>query len=140
MSAYDISKIDVWAGALVDRPGGLAECLEPLAEAGNNFEFVFARRDHPGTGSVFLSPVKGSTQSNVARKAGLTRSPTIHALRIQGPDRVGLSVKVTRALGDAGVNVCGLSGVAVGKQCTMHIAFDSAQDAVKAMRILKKAL
>jgi hypothetical protein len=66
--AYRISKVDVWAGEIEDRPGGLAGKLAGLAQAGANFEFLISRRapEKPGTGVVFLTPVRGSAQKRAA--------------------------------------------------------------------------
>jgi hypothetical protein len=46
--------VETWAAPLEDKPGGLAEKLSALADAGVNLEFVIARRasDKPGTGVV----------------------------------------------------------------------------------------
>ena len=43
--ALQVARTKVWAASMQDRPGGLAEKLEPLAKAGANLEFVIARRD-----------------------------------------------------------------------------------------------
>ena len=50
--ALQISKVDVWAGEIEDRPGGLGERLEVLSEAGAHLEFVISRRapERPGRG------------------------------------------------------------------------------------------
>jgi hypothetical protein len=138
--AYTVNKIDVWTGRLKDRPGGLADKLDPIAEAGNNCEFVLARRDKPGSGLVFLSLVRASKQSKAAEKAGLKTDPRLHALRIEGPDKPGLCARVARIVGDAGINLRGLSGVAIGKRCAIVIALDSEKDAAKAQRIIKQKL
>jgi hypothetical protein len=42
--AYTVKKVDVWAGEIADRPGGLASTLAALSSAGANIEFVVARR------------------------------------------------------------------------------------------------
>ena len=39
-----VTKEDVWAASIKDRPGGLNEKLEALAAVGVNLEFVIARR------------------------------------------------------------------------------------------------
>jgi len=69
---YTIKKVDVWAGEIADRPGGLADKLSALSDAGANFEFLISRRapDKPGTGVVFLAPIKGAKQKGAAQ-AGL---------------------------------------------------------------------
>ena len=78
--AYTVTKVSVWAGEIADRPGGLASTLAALQNAGGNIEFVVARRaaDKPGTGVVFLSPIKGAKQKKAAERAGLATSESLH--------------------------------------------------------------
>ena len=42
--AVKISKIEVWAAELQDRPGGLASILQALADANSSVECLIARR------------------------------------------------------------------------------------------------
>jgi hypothetical protein len=140
--AYTIKKVDVWAGEIVDRPGGLGEKLSALSDAGANLEFLVSRRapDKPGTGVVFVTPVKGAKQKNAAQQAGLATTDSLHSVRVEGPDRAGLGSKMSRALADAGINLRGVSAAALGRRAVTYFAFDSAVDADTAMRVLKKAL
>jgi hypothetical protein len=140
--AYTIEKVDVWAGPIEDRPGGLARVLEGLGAAKVNLEFVIARRapDKPGQAVLFTSPIRGAAQSKAARAAGLSKAQSLHSVRLAGPDKQGLGVKITRALADAGVNLRGLSAAAVKGCCVVYFAFDSAADATKARQLLKKTL
>lgn len=139
---YSIRKVDVWAGEIDDRPGGLAEKLEALAKAGASLEFIIARRapDKPGRGVVFLTPIRGAKQTGAAINAGLGTTDSLHSLRVEGPDRPGLGTKMTRALADAGINLRGLSAAALGRKSVSYFAFDSADDAGNAIKLLKKAL
>jgi hypothetical protein len=140
--AYKVSKVDVWAGEIEDRPGGLSEKLASLSGARANFEFVISRRapEKPGTGVVFLTPVKGAGQKRAAQEAGLNTTDSLHSVRVEGPDRPGLGMKMTRALADAGINLRGLSAAALGRRSVAYFAFDTAEDAANAIKILKKAL
>ena len=140
--AYTIKKVEVWAGEIEDRPGGLADKLMGLDNAGANFEFIISRRapDKPGTGVVFLTPIKGSKQKAAAQEASFNTTDSLHSLRVEGPDRAGLGSKMTRALADANINLRGLSAAALGRRAVTYLAFDSAADADTAVRILKKAL
>ena len=135
-----IAKVDVWAATIKDRPGGLAEKLVPLSKAGANLAFVIARRqaDKPGKGVVFVTPVKGGKQIAAAKKAGFKRSRSLRSLVLRGPDRRGLGSKMAAALGQAGINLRGLSAAAVGKEFVAYFAFDKPSDSAKAARILKK--
>ena len=138
--ALNITRVDVWAASIEDRPGGLAEKLAALAEAGAQLEFVIARRasERPGTGVVFLTPLKGAAQIGAAKKAGFEKTKSLHSLRVEGPDRPGLGAKMTQAMAQAGVNLRGLSAAAIGPRCVVHLALDSTADATKAARLLKR--
>jgi hypothetical protein len=140
--AYSVKKVDVWAGEIADRPGGLASTLAAMNKAGANIEFVVARRapDKPGTGVVFLTPIKGAKQKAAAQQAGLATSESLHSVRIEGPDRAGLGAKMTDALAAAGINVRGISAAALGRRAVSYLAFDSAADSDTAVRVLKKTL
>lgn len=138
--AYAISKVAVWAGRIKDRPGGLAEKLGALSRARTNLEFVIARRDKPGTGVVFLAPLKGAAQARAARKARLKRATNMHSLRLMGPDRRGLGAKITTALARAGINMRGLSAASMRGRCVVYFAFDTAAAANQAARLLKRTL
>jgi hypothetical protein len=140
--AYSIKQVDVWAGEIDDRPGGLAGKLEALANAGASLEFIIARRqpDKPGTGVVFLTPVRTPKQKQAAGTAGLSTASNLQSVRVEGPDKPGLGTKMTRALADAGINLRGISGAALGRNSVTYFAFDNAGDAENAMKLLKKAL
>jgi hypothetical protein len=138
--AITVSRSDVWTGTLEDRPGGLAEKLEALAQAGANLEYVLARRtpEQPGQGVLFVAPVKGAKLMKAARAAGLDKAPDIQAVRIEGGDKPGLGAKIARGLADAGLSFRGLTAVATGRKFVSYVAFDSAEDAVRAASQLKK--
>jgi hypothetical protein len=140
--AYSIKKVDVWSGEIDDRPGGLGEKLAALTDSGANLEFLVSRRapDKPGTGVVFITPIKGTKQKNAAQQAGLATTDSLHSVRIEGADRPGLGTKMTRALADAGINLRGVSAAALGRRAVTYLAFDSAADADTAIRVLKKTL
>ncbi|MDM8008781.1 MAG: amino acid-binding protein [Phycisphaerae bacterium] len=135
-----ISNEDVWVTGMKDRPGSLAAKLADLARAGANLEFVIARRESsiPGTGVVFVTPLKGAKQIKAAKEAGFAKSKSLHSLRITCANKKGLGAALTRALAKEGVNLRGFSGAALAKQCVFHLAFDKAADARKAVAILKK--
>jgi hypothetical protein len=140
--AYNIRKVPVWVGEIEDRPGGLAGKLEMISKAGASLEFLIARRapEDPGKGVVFLTPIRGAKQQRAASEAGVGASDNLHSVRVEGPDRPGLGVKMTRALADAGINLRGLSAAALGRKSVTYLGFDSAADADNAVKLLKKAL
>lgn len=134
-----VTKADVWAAPIVDRPGGLAEKLETLAAAGANLEFVIARRtpEHGSGGVVFVTPLRGAKQVKAAEAAGFLCTESLHSVRIEGADKPGLGAKMTRALANAGINLRGLSASAVGQKCVGHLALDTADEAGRAIKLLK---
>jgi hypothetical protein len=138
--ALNVTRADVWAASIEDRPGGLAGKLAALAEAGAQLEFVIARRasERPGTGVVFLTPLKGSAQIGAAKKVGFEKTKSLHSLRVEGPDQPGLGAKMTQALAQVGINLRGLSAAAIGPRCVIYLALDSTADAAKAARLLKR--
>ncbi|HSW44025.1 MAG TPA: ACT domain-containing protein [Phycisphaerae bacterium] len=140
--AVKISKVDVWAGPIVDEPGGLAAKLRAVAKAGAKLEFLVARRapDKPGKGVVFIAPLKPGKQARAGAEVGLAKAKGMHSLRLSLPDKAGLGARITRALADANINLRGLSAAAIGKQCVVYFAFDTAAAANKAAKILKKTL
>ena len=138
--AYTIDRVDVWAGSIRDRPGGVAAVLDTLAQAGANLEFVIGRRDKKNTGVVFLAPLKGAAQLRAARKLRLKKAVTLQSLRVAGPDKPGLGAHIACVLADAGINLRGISAAAIGRRCVVYFAFDSKADATQARRVLKNAL
>jgi len=137
-----VSRVDVWAASIEDRPGGLAGKLSVLAKAGANLEFVVARRapDKPGTGVVFLSPIRGGRRILAAQAAGFSKAEGLHSVRVEGADKPGLGARMTQVLADAGLNLRGLSAAVVRKRVIAYLAFDTNDDAAKAALVLKKMI
>jgi len=138
--ALRITRVKLWAASIEDKPGGLAEKLAALADAGANLEIVFARRagEQPGTGVVFLAPLKGAAQLRAAKTAGFETIKRIHSVRVEVQDSPGLTAKITRKVGAAGINLRGFSATALNKRALIHMALDTAADAAKTVRVLRK--
>jgi hypothetical protein len=66
------------------------------------------------------------------------RAPDIAALRVEGGNKAGTAARMTRALAEAGVSFRGLSAMAVGTKFVGYIALDSAADADRAAKALRK--
>ncbi|HTY89419.1 MAG TPA: hypothetical protein VMB80_18360 [Candidatus Acidoferrum sp.] len=133
-------RVETWVASITDKPGGLAAKLKTLAAGGVNLEFIIARRapDKPGTGVVFITPVRGAKQTRAAKNAGFHPTNKLHTVRIEGADRPGLGARLTQALAGEGLNLRGLSAAAIGKKFVCHIAVDSEAAATKAARILRR--
>lgn len=138
--ALSVARVDVWAGSIEDKPGGLAAKLAPLADAGVSLSFVLARREpgKAGVGVVFVAPIKGAKQAAAAKKAGFSKSKSLQAVCVEGPDKRGLGARITAALGAAGINMRGLSAVVIGRKFALYLALDSSKDAAAAARIIRK--
>ena len=132
-------RAETWVATIEDSPGGLATKLDALASAGVNLEFIIARRapDKPGTGVVFVTPIKGAKQTKAAAGAGFTKSANMHVVRLEGADKPGLGARITEALAEAGLNLRGLSAAAIGKKYVCHIAVDRESDAARLARALR---
>jgi hypothetical protein len=138
--ALKVGRVEVWTGTIEDRPGGAAATLEALAQAGASLEMVLARRapEQPGKGVLFVSPVKTGKAVRAAQAAGLGKPIGIHSLRIEGADKAGLGAAIGKALAVAGISFRGLTAIALGKKFVSYVACDTAEDAVKAIRVLRK--
>jgi predicted amino acid-binding ACT domain protein len=134
-----VTKVDVWAAQIDDKPGGLARLLEALAGAGADLECVVARRDpsKTGKGVAFLTPVKGANVRKAAKAEGLAPAEKLATLKVEGNDAPGLGFLITSAIADSGVNLRGVSGTVVGRKLVVYLGFDGNADAAKAARALK---
>ncbi len=136
-----VSRAEVWATTIEDKPGGLANKLEALAKTGASLEFILARRAPErgfGRGVVFLTPLVTDAQEQKAVDLGFTKTDMLHSVCVDSADAPGLGAKMTRALASAGINLRGLSAAAVGRRCVTYFAFDTEADATKAIEVLEQ--
>ncbi len=135
-----VSRVEVWVAAIKDRAGGTADRLAPLAKSGANLELLIARRapNRPGRGVLQVASINGARARRAAKAAGFTRSKTAHRLRIEGPDRRGMSAKMTRALADAGISFRSLSAMKLGSKFVAYLSLDKSKDATKASAVLRR--
>ena len=137
---FDVSKVDVWAAEIPDQAGALDRLLAALADAGANLECVIGRREKakPGTGQVFISPVKGKKAQDTARAVGLAPADMV-TLRVEGSNKPGTGHALMAAIAAAGVNVRGISAVSLGTKSVAYIGLDSKDDADKAIKAIRAA-
>jgi hypothetical protein len=135
-----VERVDTWAAAIEDRPGGLAAKLNALTGAGANLEFVIARRaaEKPGSGVLFVTPITGAVQTRVAREVGFEKSKSLHTVRVEGPNAPGHGLNIVEALAQQGLNLRGFTAAGIGRKFVAHLALDSAADAAKAIRVLRR--
>jgi hypothetical protein len=136
-----VEAVDVWAAPIPDRPGGLAEALKALSDAGAELQCVISRRapDHPGKGVVFVTPLQGDREFAAAAEVGFNASHTVHSVRVMGHDRPGLAANIAQKIAEGGVSLRGFSSVVVGAQFVAYLAVDSREDADRVIRALTRA-
>ena len=134
-----VEREDVWVASLDDKPGALAAKLKALAEAGADLDFAIARRapDRPGTGVMFVTPLRGDAELKAASEVGFSAANRPHSLRVEGENAKGLAGMISGKLGAAGINLRGFSGAVIGKRFVLHIAFDTVELREKAIGIIK---
>jgi len=136
-----VERVDVWAATIPDRPGGLAEVLTALRDAGADLQSIIARRapEHPGNGVVFVTPLQGDAEIRAAAQAGFNVTRHLHSVRVVGADQPGVAAVLTQKLAEGGINLRGYSASVIGKQFVAYVAVDSLDDATRALGILEKA-
>ena len=131
---------EVWVASLEDRQGVLGNKLAALAEAGADLGFIIARRapEKPGTGVVFVTPLRGDREIEAAAEEGFNVTSHLHSLRVEGRNEAGIASKVAQKVGKAGLNLRGFSGAVIGTQFVLHLAFDTAEATQKAIAVLRQ--
>jgi hypothetical protein len=134
-----VERVDTWAASLDDSPGKLAGMLSALTTAGVNLEFIHARRapEKPGSGVIFVTPIKGAAAIRAAQDAGFRKTMYLHTVRVRGEDKSGEGHRIAQALAQEGLNLSALSGASLENKFTAHIALDSETDAARAMQVLR---
>lgn len=133
-----VEHVDVWAASIPDRPGGLADVLVALRDAGADLQFIIARRtpEEPGKGVVFVTPLQGDREVRAAAQVGFNVTHSLHSLRVIGPDRPGIAADLVQRLAAEGINLRGFSASVLGTQFVAFVAVDSLADANKAEAVL----
>ncbi len=137
-----VERVNVWAASIRDEAGGLSHLLAGLRDAGADLDFVIARRaaEKPGTGVVFVTPLRGDREvAAAAARLGFNVTSSVHSVRIGGENRPGVAAEVTEKLTAAGINLRGFSAAVIGPRFIFYIGLDSAADAAKAVNILQQA-
>ncbi|HEY2926744.1 ACT domain-containing protein [Piscinibacter sp.] len=136
-----VERADVWAATIPDRPGGLAEVLGALRDAGADLRSIISRRapEDPGQAVVFVTPLQSDAEINAAAQVGFNVTRHLHSVRVVGADRPGVAAALTEKLAEGGINLRGFSASVIGKQFVAYVAVDSLDDANKAIAILERA-
>jgi len=136
-----VERVDVWAAAIQDRPGSLAELLTNLREAGADLQLIIARRapEKAGTGVVFVTPLQGDQEIRAASELGFNVTQSLHSIRVIGRDKPGIAAQLTRKLAEGGINLRGFVASVIGSQFVAYVGVDSLADTKKAIEILQRA-
>ncbi len=134
-------RVDVWVAGMKDEPGSLAKVLSTLRDAGADLELIIARRaaEEPGTGVVFLAPLRGDEEIAAAGMLGFNATSSVHSVRVQGDNEPGMAAELSEKLAAAGINLRGLTAAVMGTQFIMYIGLDSSADANKVIEVLQQA-
>ena len=136
-----VERVDVWDASIKDEPGGLAQTLAALREAGADLNFILARRspEKPGTGVVFVTPLSGDAEIQAATTLGFNVVRRVHSVRVEGENKAGVAVEIASMLAAEGINLRGFSAAVIGVRFIMYLGLDNAADAVQAVKILQQA-
>jgi hypothetical protein len=137
--AVSVKRIALWRGKIEDRPGTLAEVLEPVAASRSDLQVVMGYREPGDAHSVVeLYPVATKKVATALMGKGL-RPAGIPSLLVTGDNRPGLGHAMARALGEAGLNVSFLVAQTAGRKFSAVFGFASEADATGAVTLIKKA-
>jgi len=130
---------EVWVANLEDKPGSLGNKLAALAESGADLSYIISRRcpERPGTAVVFVTPLRGDREARTALEEGFCVSLHLHVVQVEVRDAPGIAARITQQIGRAGLNLRGFSGSVVGTQCVLHLTFDTAEAARRAISVVE---
>jgi hypothetical protein len=139
--AVSIRKLTPWRTEVDNRPGALADVLQPLADAGCDLHLLMGYRI-PGRTQravIELAPVTGRRVAQAAQRAGLTAA-TSPTLLVVGDNRPGLASGIARALADSGVNIAFLVAQVLGRRYSALFGFESEADLDRAADRIRTAV
>ena len=138
--AVTVKAIRLWRMELENKPGALANMLEPLARAGADLHVVMAYRyhGHESKAAIEIFPVSGKKARAAAQAAGLHET-SIPVLLVEGHNKPGLGYAMTKAIADAGINMAFLVTQVIGEKYSAVCGFEKEEDSRKASALIKKA-
>jgi hypothetical protein len=135
-----VEREDVWAASVDDKAGALGVKLSALAGAGADLDFIIVRRapEKPGTGVVFVTPLRGDREVQAAAAVGFNVTSSLNSIRVEGPNEPGIAAKLATMVGDAGISMRGFSSAVLGTRYVAHISVDSVDDQDAVVKLLSK--
>ena len=136
-----VNRVDVWTASIADKPGGLSGTLKGVFEAGADLDFVIARRapDEPGTGAVFITPIRGDREIEAASMLGFNLTSSVDSVRVEGDNVPGAAVNIAEMIANADINIRSFSAAVIGPRYIAYVGFDSSSDADRAAKVLQEA-
>jgi hypothetical protein len=136
-----VERVEVWAAPIPDEPGGLSLILKGMREAGADLNFIVARRspDRPGSGVVFITPIRGDREVEAASTLGFNLTSSVDAVCVEGDNMPGVTSELTELIAGLGINLRGLSMAVISTRFKAYFGFDSAADAEAAVGVLQDA-
>jgi hypothetical protein len=136
-----VNRVDVWTASIADKLGGLSGILKGVYEAGADLDFVIARRapDKPGTGAVFLTPIRGDREIEAASTLGFNLTSSVDSVRVEEDNVPGAAVNIAEMIAKADINIRSFSAAVIGPSYIAYIGFDSSSDADRAAKVLQEA-
>jgi hypothetical protein len=133
-----VEREDVWAASVDDKPGALAATLSALTGAGADLDFIIVRHapEKPGTGVVFVTPLRGDREVRAAATVGFAVTSRLHSVRVEGPNEPGVVATLSKVIADAGITMSGLSAAVLGPRFVAHIGVGSAEDEEAVVKLL----
>ncbi|HEX9160218.1 MAG TPA: hypothetical protein VF980_00815 [Thermoanaerobaculia bacterium] len=132
-----VRKTSLWKREVDNKPGVLADTLQPLADTDCDLEIVMGY-GMGKTAFIEVAPIGGKRATAAAEKAGLTPSP-VPAVIVTGDNRAGLGNTFARAIGDAGINLNFLVAHVVGNRFSSVFGFDNEADCDRAIPLIRNA-
>src|SRR6266849_7809672 len=136
--AVTVKEMTLWRREIDNRPGALAEAIEPLAGIDLQVLMGYRYTGNPGKGTIEVYPIGTKKAVAAAQSAGLAESG-IPALFVTGDNRPGLGHASAKAISDAGINLAFLVAQVVGRKYSAVFGFDTDADRKKASGLIKRA-
>jgi hypothetical protein len=136
-----VERVEVWAAPIADKPGALSMILQGMREAGADLNFIVARRspDKPGSGVIFITPIRGDREVEAASTLGFNLTNSVDAVCVEGDNKAGVTAELSEMISGLGINVRGLSVAVIGTRFKAYFGFDNPADAEAAVNVLREA-
>ncbi len=137
--AVKIKRVELWQTEIRNKPGVLADMLEPLAQTGADLQVVmkYSLPGRSARATVEILPSKGKRAALAIRAAGFSLSPN-PVLMVEGDNRPGLAYAVANTIAWAGISVRFLSAQVVGHRYSALVGFKTIDEAKKAASLIRK--